>query len=63
IGIDPCGWCGRDGCTTQIVETNTVSVKINSNCEYYYTKKQYKRAMSPTSKTPCINIPLRCPLC
>ncbi|EDR04579.1 uncharacterized protein LACBIDRAFT_330513 [Laccaria bicolor S238N-H82] len=62
IGADACGWCGRDGCKTQLVESKN-TVKITSNCEYHYEKMQYKAAGRPTNLKPCTNIPLNCTIC
>ncbi|KAJ6449180.1 hypothetical protein C8R45DRAFT_1131162 [Mycena sanguinolenta] len=59
IGIDPCGFCGRDGCLTQL----SVGGKITSDCDYHYAKMNYKSAKNCTRSGPCTNVPIHCPLC
>lgn len=62
IGLDPCGWCGRDGCLTQLSKKgNTYS--ITSSCEYHYGKMVYGRAATSSQSSPCTNVPIHCPVC
>ncbi|KAJ7498376.1 hypothetical protein B0H11DRAFT_1856325 [Mycena galericulata] len=62
VGADPCGFCGRDGCYTQLVIAGGSS-KITSNCGYHYSKMNYKAAKNCTQNSPCTNIPIHRPLC
>jgi len=63
IGVNPCGWCGLDGmCRTQLTEAGT-SISITSDCDYHYARMAYKRALVPSKRSPCTNVPLICPLC
>lgn len=60
--IDPCGWCGRDGCQTQLVKKGT-SFSITYDCPYHYEKLTYKRALQTSQASPCANVPINCPVC
>lgn len=63
IGIEPCGFCGReDTCITRLVKKGTSS-KISSSCRYFYASMSYAAAAKSTKSTPCTNIPIHCPLC
>ncbi|KAJ7840641.1 hypothetical protein B0H13DRAFT_1556165, partial [Mycena leptocephala] len=59
VGADPCGFCGRDGCHTQLVGMS----KITSDCGYHYARMAYKTAKNCTVSNPCTNVPIHCPLC
>ena len=65
IGLDPCGWCGRDGCLTQLSKKgNTLASPIvTSSCEYHYGKMAYGRAATCSQSSPCSNVPIHCPVC
>ena len=67
LGINPCGWCGLDGCRTQLITTETkaenITYKITSNCTYHYVGMIYSKAIEFRSTSPCTNVPLNCPLC
>ncbi|KAJ7772157.1 hypothetical protein B0H14DRAFT_2158842, partial [Mycena olivaceomarginata] len=62
VGTDPCGWCGRKGCYTQLTASSK-GVKFLSNCDYHYAKMNYKSATTSTAATPCTNVPIHCVLC
>lgn len=70
IGLNPCGWCGRDGmCTTHLFhmpptsKSKKKSIRIDSNCLYHYQGMNYVMASKTSDQTPCTNIPLTCPMC
>ncbi|KAJ7608465.1 hypothetical protein DFH06DRAFT_1017692 [Mycena polygramma] len=63
VGAEPCGWCGLEGCHTQLTESARGVAQITSSCGYHYTKMIYKSAATFTPATPCTNVPLQCPLC
>jgi hypothetical protein len=44
VGVNPCGFCGKEGCFTQLKLHKNGSASINSNCIYHYSGMQYKRA-------------------
>ena len=60
IGINPCGWCGKEQCKTRLTESEN-SMKITSDCEYHYQNMKYRNAMTSTNPNPCTNVPLNCP--
>ncbi|KAF8056034.1 hypothetical protein FPV67DRAFT_1457452 [Lyophyllum atratum] len=63
---NPCGWCGLEGCRTQLVLKGTGAkqkVTLVSDCDYHHSKMVYSLAKNSTDGTPCTNIPLGCPLC
>ncbi|KAI0066999.1 hypothetical protein BV25DRAFT_1897244 [Artomyces pyxidatus] len=64
IGIDPCGWCGRDGsgCMVQLTKKGA-SRKISSSCRYHFSNMIYGQAIKTTKNSPCTNVPIHCPLC
>ncbi|KAH9922493.1 uncharacterized protein B0H18DRAFT_879325 [Fomitopsis serialis] len=62
LGIEPCGFCGRDGCVVQLTKKNN-SASITSSCPYHYTSMSYNSAKSVSKATPCTNVPIHCPLC
>lgn len=69
VGVNPCGFCGRDGCITHITQLKVQAcgrgMAITSNCPYpsHYAGMQYKAAAKYTQYTPCTNVPIHCPLC
>jgi len=62
IGVDPCGWCGRDGCKVQLTKKGN-SHSISSSCPYQYSKMVYAWALKCTKASPCTNVPIHCPIC
>ncbi|KZP09618.1 hypothetical protein FIBSPDRAFT_963820 [Athelia psychrophila] len=45
VGLNPCGFCGRDGCITQLkIKTRGPGVTITSSCPYHYSGMIYKAA-------------------
>jgi hypothetical protein len=36
VGENPCGFCGLDGCLTQLQERKKGSLSVASNCPYHY---------------------------
>lgn len=62
IGVDPCGWCGLDGCITHLKITNGRHT-VTSSCRYHYARMQYAAAIKYTTSTPCTNVPIHCSLC
>jgi hypothetical protein len=60
IGVSPCGWCVREGCTVQL-SNNTNN--ISSSCSYHYTKMMYAKAAQYSKTSPCTNVPINCPIC
>ena len=66
IGENPCGFCGLDGCFTNLLEKksgNLIKFTITSNCSYHYECMQYKNAAVSSNNMPCTNVPIHCPLC
>ena len=63
IGLNPCGWCGLEGCWTQLTQVTGKPVKITSNCAYHYANMAYLKALEAKESSPCTNIPLNCPIC
>ncbi|KAJ6609768.1 hypothetical protein B0H10DRAFT_2295284 [Mycena sp. CBHHK59/15] len=47
VGVDPCGFCGLDGCVTQLTISKEGKHSIQSSCRYHYEKMQYKAARHP----------------
>ena len=62
MGVNPCGWCGKEECKTQLTVTGN-STKITSDCAYHYQNMKYRNAMTSTNQSPCTNVPLNCPMC
>jgi hypothetical protein len=52
IGLDPCGWCGRGGCMTQLTKKGN-SYSTTSSCQYHYAKMMYGKAMACSNSAPC----------
>ncbi|KJA13991.1 hypothetical protein HYPSUDRAFT_121573, partial [Hypholoma sublateritium FD-334 SS-4] len=63
VGINPCGFCGLDGCRTQLSFGKHNTPVIQSTCTYHYEKMSYKSAKQSTVSSPCTNVPISCPLC
>ncbi|TRM56361.1 hypothetical protein BD626DRAFT_414104, partial [Schizophyllum amplum] len=61
--VNPCGWCGLEDCTTQIVSRKGKADTIISSCEYHYERMQYEAAKRFSPASPCTNVPLHYPLC
>ncbi|KAJ7627919.1 hypothetical protein DFH06DRAFT_1006583 [Mycena polygramma] len=65
-GPDPCGFCGLDGCLTQLEiddkrKKNPIITK--SNCVYHYSGMNYKSAKKSTRSALLTNVPIYCQLC
>ena len=56
IGEEPCGFCGLDGCLTQLQEKKKGSLSVASNCLYHYAAMNYKAAAKFSKAVPCTNI-------
>ncbi|KAF8164759.1 hypothetical protein B0H34DRAFT_616012, partial [Crassisporium funariophilum] len=63
IGLFPCGWCGVEGCRTEMEKRSKKAPVITSSCEYHYSGMQYGRAIGSSTTTPCTNVPIQCTLC
>ena len=63
VGEDPCGFCGLEGCLTQLQEKKKGSLSVASNCPYHYVAMNYKAAAKFSKAIPCTNVPVHCPLC
>ncbi|KAL1726283.1 hypothetical protein EV714DRAFT_276749 [Schizophyllum commune] len=63
VFIDPCGWCGLEGCATQIITRKGKADAIVSTCDYHYEQMRYRHAKNFSLTSPCTNVPLHCPLC
>jgi hypothetical protein len=63
IGDNPCGFCGLDGCLTQLLEKKGGGFTITSNCPYHYVQMQYRVAVQFSKSSPCTNVPIQCPIC
>ncbi|KAF8234371.1 hypothetical protein L208DRAFT_1261897 [Tricholoma matsutake] len=66
IGVNPCGWCGRERCKVQLVTISATpgnSNTINSSCPYHYFKMIYSKAAQYSRSSPCPNVPIHCPTC
>src|ERR1700675_395957 len=59
IGIDPCGFCGLDGCKIQLAVKGQ-NKKISCSCKYHYNEMSYGMAKKCTTNSPCT---IHCPLC
>jgi len=62
IGEDPCGFCGLDGCLTQLKKKDG-RFTITSTCPYHYPQMQYRSAAQFSKSSPCTNVPIHCPIC
>ncbi|KAF9791961.1 hypothetical protein BJ322DRAFT_986778, partial [Thelephora terrestris] len=63
LGVEPCGFCGKEGCTTTLDQTGKGRVTIASSCRYAFTSFNYGQAQITTKTSPCTNIPISCPFC
>ncbi|KAJ7840409.1 hypothetical protein B0H14DRAFT_2242954, partial [Mycena olivaceomarginata] len=65
VGLEPCGFCGLDGCLTQLINLNhpkkPPSIKLS--CPYHYSRMSYKAAKTSTKSGPSTNVPIQCSLC
>jgi hypothetical protein len=62
VGVDPCGFCGLDGCVVQLTKKGN-SNAILCSCKYHYKGMTYGMAVKCTKSAPCTNVPIHCPLC
>ncbi|KAJ7736281.1 hypothetical protein B0H16DRAFT_1326584 [Mycena metata] len=58
---DPCGFCGRSGCSVDI-EKNGKTLKATSSCPRQHAFA-YGHAKKYSVATPCTNVPIICALC
>ena len=58
-----CGFCGLEGCLTQLQEKKKGSLSVASNCPYHYAAMNYKAAAKFSNTIPCTNVPVHCPIC
>ena len=63
LGVEPCGFCGAEGCTVELDQKRTSHTDIISDCRYAFTSFHYEQAKTPTKTSPCTNIPITCPFC
>ncbi|KAJ7845977.1 hypothetical protein B0H14DRAFT_2357848 [Mycena olivaceomarginata] len=64
VGLEPCGFCGLDGCFTQLINADRKKpTSIKSSCPYHYSRMNYKAAKTSTKSSPSTNIPIHCSLC
>ncbi|KAJ7025828.1 hypothetical protein C8F04DRAFT_1046127 [Mycena alexandri] len=65
VGSEPCGFCGLDGCFTQLLDVKHPKkpVSIKSSCPYHYSRMNYKKAMVASRTSPSTNVPIHCLLC
>ena len=67
VGEIPCGFCGLDGCITQLATSFSKKkhgqTTIVSTCLYHHSKMNYKAASVFSQKSPCTNIPIQCSIC
>ena len=63
MGDNPCGFCGLDGCITQLLIKKGGGFTITSNCQYHYAQMQYRAAAQFSKSSPCTNVPIHCPIC
>ena len=64
VPLDPCGWCGLEGCLTQLrLGPKLGSSSLESNCQYHWKALKHKEIVEPSRDTPCTNIPIHCYLC
>jgi hypothetical protein len=63
IGENPCGFCGLDGCLTQLQKKKDGGFTITSTCAYHYVQMQYQSAAQFAKSSPCTNVPIHCPIC
>ena len=64
VSLYPCGWCGLEGCLTQLRPGPKLgSSSLESNCQYHWKALKHKDIVEPSKETPCTNIPIHCYLC
>src|ERR1700677_1667989 len=63
VGDNPCGFCGLDNHSTQLLEKKGGGITITSNCQYHYVQMQYRAATKFSRSSPCTNVPIHCPIC
>lgn len=66
VGVEPCGFCGQDGCATQLTTRtagSTITHSITSNCPFRHERMMYKAACISSDSAPCTNVPIHCQLC
>ncbi|KAF9784546.1 hypothetical protein BJ322DRAFT_1195332 [Thelephora terrestris] len=63
LGVEPCGFCGAEGCATKLDRTRNNHVKIISDCRYAFTSFNYEQVKNSTKSSPCMNVPISCPFC
>ena len=63
IGENPCGFCGLDGCLTQLLKKKHGGFTSTSTCTYHYAQMQYWLAAQFSKSSPCIDVPIHCPIC
>ena len=61
LGVEPCGFCGAEGCTIRLDQTRNNHINIVSDCQYAFTSFNYEQAKISTKTSPCTNIPIPCP--
>ncbi|KAJ7022046.1 hypothetical protein C8F04DRAFT_972033 [Mycena alexandri] len=61
---DPCGFCGRGGCSTDLsgLPTARATPKCSSTCPRSHAFS-YGHAKKYSANTPCTNVPMFCTLC
>jgi len=63
-GINPCGWCGKEGCRTSMTwKKNAKNPTILSDCKYHYQRMNYSKSAVYSEEKMCTNVPIHCPLC
>ena len=64
LSLDPCGWCGLEGCLTQLrLGPKLGSSSLESNCQFHWKALKHKDIVEPSKEAPCTNIPIHCRLC
>ena len=63
LGVEPCGFCGIEGCTIKLDQTTNNCISIVSNCWYAFTSYNYEQAKIIMKTSPCMNLPISCPFC
>ncbi|KAJ7198392.1 hypothetical protein C8J57DRAFT_959790, partial [Mycena rebaudengoi] len=59
------GFCGLDGCFTQLINLNHPKkpISIKSSCRYHFSRLNYKKAKNQSNRAPSTNLPIHCSLC
>ena len=63
FGLEPCGFCGGEGCATKLDQKRNGHPSIISSCRYVFASFNYEQAKLSTKTSPCTNIPIPCPFC